>query len=668
MAFSDEPEVDDNSIRSEESVNAVRCVLTRRNGFLCREETPDYGVDMDVELVTPDKRASSQKFAVQIKSTGKVKLTTKNGIQYCTLTFKTSRLGYLCKRPPAYGIIVLFDEIGNKSYFDYVDSVVSRLDEYNPEWKSQANATIYIETNELNEESAKALHKKMLARHENQSLMLTKHGQSYGIPVFSEHIKSPDEIDFSSPQNITRFLEQYGHGLLNTDSMDMLLWMLEQLPAAVINKSNKLLFIGAITYGSAGYIIEAEPFLRRCFNEIDSFSPTEQELLHFTKARTSFLKGEITTEELGGILSELVKSAKNEANILGFKINIVYTLLLHTFANEVVDETIEQQIDSIFSEIEASGLTAESKAALQVFNAENLYIYTDKLIFKHGYNIRIQERLGALSPEPQWVKIASYLLSLSEKSRERVLSIYKEYRGSDNKRVLGYAMLALAKMFQSSQFTSMLVFAGKSRSASADLDKVYETHLKLALSAYNCLIECALYKDAHVALGTSYDIRFMAEKCFGISLNTAEYQEIENCLIELEKRTGIRKFVSVVEEAYYGMQQSLEEPKKLQDYSDADMEFFARRILEAYNLPPDRIGNVMVDIASTRLFEKYAKGKGWQLLQNQNRAALGDMSYAYIEPPTFVLVNTAAGWRSLPNKDVRYLLKQFGLMPKDALD
>jgi Domain of unknown function (DUF4365) len=164
MAYGDTPKVDDNSIRSEESVFAVKKILSRRNGFISREESPDYGVDLDVELVNREKGATSQKFAVQIKSAKKIAYVQKEGTEYVVLPFKTSRLSYLCNRTPAYGIIALHEENSEAAYFDYVDAIVPRLDEHNADWREQETVTIYIAKQLLTDETALALHERMTTR------------------------------------------------------------------------------------------------------------------------------------------------------------------------------------------------------------------------------------------------------------------------------------------------------------------------------------------------------------------------------------------------------------------------------------------------------------------------------------------------------------------------
>ncbi|RZK32241.1 MAG: DUF4365 domain-containing protein, partial [Hymenobacter sp.] len=98
MAYSDSPRVDDNSKRSEESVLRVKSILSLKNGFINREESPDCGVDLDIELITDGKNASARKFAVQIKSAAKLNTVKKNGKEFFAFSFETSRLNYLRKR------------------------------------------------------------------------------------------------------------------------------------------------------------------------------------------------------------------------------------------------------------------------------------------------------------------------------------------------------------------------------------------------------------------------------------------------------------------------------------------------------------------------------------------------------------------------------------------
>jgi hypothetical protein len=51
MGFYDNPIIDIYSKTSEESLITTKQVFLQKNGFLVREENPDKGVDLDVELL-----------------------------------------------------------------------------------------------------------------------------------------------------------------------------------------------------------------------------------------------------------------------------------------------------------------------------------------------------------------------------------------------------------------------------------------------------------------------------------------------------------------------------------------------------------------------------------------------------------------------------------------
>jgi len=174
MGFNDHPKVDDNSKRSEESVNVLRPLFSRKNGFIFREEQPDYGVDVDVELVINNEEASSLKFAIQIKSKNELKITTEQNEKLVSLSFDVSRIGYLAKRLPAYGLVVAYDEKTKTSYFGYVEDIVARLDNHphRAGWREQVSTTILFPPVILTNDVVHQIHKKMVLRHENHAKLI----------------------------------------------------------------------------------------------------------------------------------------------------------------------------------------------------------------------------------------------------------------------------------------------------------------------------------------------------------------------------------------------------------------------------------------------------------------------------------------------------------------
>lgn len=104
MAFSDNPIIDQYSRNSEESELNLRKFLNQNSGFICRPDVPDMGCDFDVELIKGG--SSNWRFPIQLKSIEAPEII--NDGKFISYSFKTSRLGYLMRRIPAMGMVVLY--------------------------------------------------------------------------------------------------------------------------------------------------------------------------------------------------------------------------------------------------------------------------------------------------------------------------------------------------------------------------------------------------------------------------------------------------------------------------------------------------------------------------------------------------------------------------------
>lgn len=143
MGFCNNPIVDIYSKTFEESVIATKRVFSQKNGFLVREENPDKGVDLDVELLI-DNQVSGFKFAIQIKSARKLQTIQKEGSTFIRYNIKASRLGYLCRRSPGFGLIVVYDTQEQQLYYDYVENICSIMGEHNDnEWMNNENVRLF---------------------------------------------------------------------------------------------------------------------------------------------------------------------------------------------------------------------------------------------------------------------------------------------------------------------------------------------------------------------------------------------------------------------------------------------------------------------------------------------------------------------------------------------
>ncbi|GAA5030846.1 hypothetical protein GCM10011506_21940 [Marivirga lumbricoides] len=666
MSFFDSPTVDDNAKKSEESVLKVKGIFTKRNGFINREENPDYGVDLDVELVLEAHHASSQKFAVQIKSTGKVSTVSKDGHKYISLSFETSRLGYLCRRPPAYGIIILYEEETQRCYFDYVDEIVNRVSyiKGNDDWKQQDSVTIYIPEQLLETSSSKALHDKMCRRHKSHELLLFSHGTTYDIPVISSFNQNIlENIDFNSPQQVGELLEEYGGHLFNKQEFQMLSRLLMDLPTSKIIASKKLLFLAAITFGQVGYIIEADYYLNRCFNFIKDFDQETHELLEFTKYRNDFIKGDIDYKSFSKEMEVLRKNSINTLNTLTFEINIIYLQLLDQFNKQEPDHSVAEVIQKLFQKIENAPLEEHSKQLLKLFQSENLHIYGSNIFLKDANKFKLQEKLNISVSLNVRVERVKFVLPLFEKAIQYAheVRIYAEEK--DDSLVKAYSLQYLGRFFLDTQFNVMMLKIDQEYGEDQNHISQFLKNLNYSLIAYNLFLDLGLNKDAHQTLTNVYEIQMLCFLLYGKDIGPKKLHELESIIRDIEEKAGIPQFNSVVRPAYENLRRNLVQGNQpWTTIPEDEVEKYAWKILEAYELPENRLPNIIADIRNYQIFERECENKNIELLQDLRH--LQSKSTTYAEPPKYILRSKLSNIETKPSRDIYHLLQQFSHLLK----
>ncbi|MBS1502522.1 MAG: DUF4365 domain-containing protein, partial [Bacteroidetes bacterium] len=351
MAFTDAPEVDENSKASEESVNAVRALFTQRNGFIFRQETPDYGVDVDVELVVKEKDASSWKFPIQIKS--KKSLSLIDDGKFITFPFITSRLGYLSKRAPAYGIIIIFDEDAEICYYDYVDAIIARLDEHPQRtgWREQKSVSILLPLQTIDLTALAHIHETMVARYENHQQLIANHGRKYDIPYLQVNQQAPVETDLTDPEQAAAFLIKYGILLFNEQEFTKIMTLFGVIPGTIILDTPQLLFLAAITYCRSGTVIDAEYYLRKIGKKKSTLTKDQLGIIQFSELRLDFLKGNIDYNNYLEQISTLEDNVEGVENRLLIKINKLYFQLNKAAVSSNFEIETKNSIDALTQQI-----------------------------------------------------------------------------------------------------------------------------------------------------------------------------------------------------------------------------------------------------------------------------------------------------------------------------
>ncbi|RZJ90009.1 MAG: DUF4365 domain-containing protein [Chryseobacterium sp.] len=418
MGYYDDPIVDENAKRSEESVNAVKSLFTRKNGFISREEIPDYGVDFDVELMYEGSRASSKKFAIQLKSSQSLEIITHDDTEFVSLQFKTSRLGYLARRDPGYGLIVVYEEASASCYFDYVEDIVERLDALPSrlKWRDQQSVNIHIPLNELHNQSLSTLHERYRKRFENSSRLLEKHGPEFNIPVLT-HEKgklNENKVDFDDSSDIPDLLEKHGAMLYNEHQFAILHQMLGRVSKNDIDHSTELIFLAAITYTQVGQIVEAEYYIRKANKRSAELSEEKLTIISFSQIRVDFLKGDIDYVEFQVRLKKLAEKVNDIENQLVIDINLLLFEIAGLQEDLEARTIFENKLAELFDRIEEANIITDKKQLLIVYFSEIVHTYAVGRFMADFAEYKIKEILGVKSSDAQRKKLAGLNKRLPE--------------------------------------------------------------------------------------------------------------------------------------------------------------------------------------------------------------------------------------------------------------
>jgi len=654
MSFSDNPIVDIASKNSEESVNAVRSSFTLKNGFIRRKDDPDYGVDEDVELII-ENQASSKKFAIQIKSVAKANFIENDGIKYITLQFKSSRLGYLCRRPPAYGIIIIYDDSTQVSYYDYVEEICNRLNNRsnNDNWKEIDKPTIHIPiTNILNQDSLEKIHQKMVDRHINNQFLLIAYGDKYNIPVYQDNITN-HKIDFDNPQTIAKFLSDNGLKLFNHNDLSIIYHLLSKLTISDILKSAELILLASITYCESGCFIDADYFLKKS-EKIRDFDNNQKNLWSFTRYKTDFALGNYEYKKYLSKLQDLTKTVSGNFNNIVLEINIIFLKLLISNKERKFNEDLIKEIDHVFDQIFKLSIEDEKKYNLINYHSFNLHMYAMGLLIDKMGKFQIKKSLNIFVPLNQRindVKAIVDILGLPTKYTFDALSYANE---NENKYIRATSLYQLSHYFFMLQLS--LFNFDEITPLSDDTKLRYKKNIEYSSFAYNEFIKLNLYKDGYNALTLTYELLQLYKACYQNTFDSLSIEETEQILKAYCMEFGLEKYNSTVLKARVD-----KESNKVNDFqtflaSNKDnIDHIAELMISGIGLPHERKENVLVDINNHQYFFKNRLSKDHELIQDL-RHTFSIVTY-YNEKPKCLIECKRCGFKTDLRDDIEQLME-----------
>lgn len=662
MGYYDDPIVDENAKRSEESVNAVKSFFTRKNGFISREEIPDYGVDFDVELIYDGSKASSKKFAIQLKSSQSLDIITHGKIEFVSLQFKTSRLGYLARRDPGYGIIVVYDESSGICFFDYVEDIVERLDAHSGklDWRDQQTVNLHIPLNKLENQVLVSLHKRYRKRFENSLRLLEKHGPEFNIPVLIHEGEKLNEskIDFDDPSSMAELLEKHGAMLFNEHEFAMLHQMLGRVSKNHIDNSPELIFLAAITYTQVGQMVEAEYYIRKANKRSAELSDEKLRLISFSQIRVDFLKGDIDYAEFQVRLKKLAEQINDIENQLVIEVNILLFELADLREDLKAHSVFEKKLSELFERIASADIPIDKKQLLNVYYSEILHTYSVGRFMTDFVEYKVKESLGFDIPVASRIKLAGDTVAMIQTATGIAISAYKYAKDKNLLLLEATSQSHLGKYFFSFQFS--LIAVGQEELLSENKDEIlqsYITNINYCLNANNVFQDLNMFQNAYEALGTAYQLLVLGHRLTGIYAGERDPQEFQRIMGEMQNAFDLPPYEDLTNQFVgLGKDKNPDGNQILKDASDEKIEMLARGVLKGYDLPESRLVNIIHEMKMIRSFQQKCSNPNIELLYDFEHLESKTTAYAFL--PKCILFHKLIGFRTSPSSDIDFLLEQ----------
>jgi len=670
MAFDDHPQVDEAAKRSEESVLFTKLVLSRKNGFISREETPDYGADLSVELISDRENATGYIFAVQIKSTENAKKVNVNNERYVSYSIATSRLGYLCRRIPGLGLIILYEHSNERCYFDYVENIVARISlvKGNENWKQQTEVTMHIpELNILSKREAVLIHENIKNKFLNHLALIDEHGADFGIENhFSMDSSSEDNLpDIQNPLKLASWLDSNGLQLVHNQEFGLLSTLITNLRYEDIKKSNNLILLAAVGFVETGRYLDAELYVQNACLRIDEYSTEYQEIVQLLKLKADAYFGRKSLNEIHYELDNLIRNTNNTSIKLSLKAWHLRNSILLMFENKSFDYNIFDEFSLYFEQVSAADFEDDVKYVLFLTNCDSILGIYLELLAKIQLKTSIQKRLGVIGQDASLFSEYRFVASIFESLMKLVEDAIKVAEETENEILKASANLRLVKYFWATILNTTISNESKKLSLEPAVEAEFKGLLYRAVNATKTFETAGHAGEAYQALGVAYELTVLFEHIYGGSLPISS-SSIKTNISTFEREIGVqKKFQSITEKKIEQIKQisEIDSTQHIKKLNNDSIDELAENLLFSLNLPPDRLPNIIKNIHNQRDFSLANKNSNLILLEQKSHMESQETMFA--KPIKYKLYDKKSGLTSIEYSDVselilayQYLLEQ----------
>jgi uncharacterized protein YneF (UPF0154 family) len=638
MAFDDDPIVDENAKNSAESLSFVKTLFCERNGFICRTDKPDFGVDELVELIKWNQDsenfefASNKRFVLQLKSMERISkrnLAIKSDKEFIKISFKTSRLNYLLQYSPAYGIVVIYDVSTKTGFFDYAESIYKNLNEFHEgeSWKTKDSPTIYIPfENKLDTNSLLKIHNFFSKRHENADCLFQNHGESYNIPSFKK--PSFQEFDFRKTSDIIKALHNYGWALIDNNDLILLDSMMSTISHQEIINNETLCLLKATVSCEIGDHLDADYFLFK-YDRLSKSSDTDLARKIFLRNKIDFILGRIDTKSFITNLEDLKNSIDDEYNKLLLDINIFFMELLQKLSSGKPDSNRFEDLIVLFEKIDKSKIKERKKHYLNTYHISNLVIFVTQHIREKFSRFKIKESMGIYVPlEERGLEVGGLIKKVNS-LKDLIFATWKFGSEIKDNYLVASSMYNLANYEFVFYYNIALLNWDKTLETVGDKEN-FTRFLDLAFSSFDLFNKMGKIHNAYLSLVLAHELTLLYKILHNETIKN-EPELIEKNIKDIQEKMGYKPFESSVRSSLMNLvnneKNSLE---NFQEIDDNNIDSIVEMLCNSMDLPIDRIPYMKADIIGTKYFYANRVSNNLELFQKLDHTK--DKSTYYKSP------------------------------------
>ncbi|RHX89518.1 hypothetical protein DLM76_21105 [Leptospira yasudae] len=650
MAFNDNPSIDIYSKASEQSVLCARSFFSQKNNFIAREETPDFGVDLDVELMINSK-ASGFKFAIQIKSFQEIETIEIHETVYVKYSIATSRLGYLTRRKPGFGMILLFDDKTNLLYYDYIENIYEIvMNRHKDEsWKNQNDVTFYIPvTNQLNSSEINLVYSKMKRRFENTDEMYSQTSRNFGIPQFEAREKL----------SIEGILEKFGYIFYNKGDYSFLVGKLKELSLSSITGSPTLVLLAALVYSETGSLHDALFFYNKAEKYRNQYTESELDALNISKISIEYFKGDISSSDYLLKLKEIKGTASNAQNQMLIEVKIIsceysedldYNKEDRYIARlfDVVDKYLKDKED--LSDGEVNNLLEVASIAHEI----SIHHYLKNLT---EYKIKSKLQAEVVLPErtSHALKMIDFFI-IPQLIVNKLLDL-DIVKGNEILKANAYSKLSYFFYTRMMQSINMHYSEPAMLSVlkSSQAENLYLYHFKLAIIAFNTYNASNYLQHAYESLSSALEINESYVYLFNKEISKDHVERIRTIMSKLE---SVLDKVSYEPISLKALQEIKAIPNKtILEISEEEKNNFADHMINSLALPEERKRNIINEIETLKYLKENVDEKYFDILTNLEHTK--QLKTLYSEPSRFIIICKSCRYETKESSNKDALLNQ----------